>query len=341
MPQSGPVAMQIALISLAFLISVLCAGVMGFAIQRGATCTVAAVDEVVARRGFRRLVALLEASLWVTGGLLVAQWLHALPAMPPGYPLSAWTVVGGVLLGLGAFVNGACVFGAIALFGSGRWAQILMPAGFYLGCLTIPYVFRPSPAALPYGSPVFQTPSWLAAGFLGFVAWRLLRPLVAASVGNAGPSLLGRIREALTSRVWAPHAATAVIGVTFLFTLLLAGAWAYTDLLAALARGMANDVVARSALALALLVGAAWGGWSAGRFKGTRVTAAQAIRSLAGGALMGWGTLLIPGSNDGLILVGMPLLWPYAWAAFFTMVLSIAAVQMAVKRVRTALPTAS
>ena len=34
---------------------------------------------------------------------------------------------------------------------------------------------------------------------------------------------------------------------------------------------------------------------------------------------MGWGSLLIPGGNDGLILVGIPLLWPYAWLAFFTM----------------------
>ena len=39
--------------------------------------------------------------------------------------------------------------------------------------------------------------------------------------------------------------------------------------------------------------------------------------------MMGWGSLLIPGSNDGLILVGMPLLWPYAWVAFFTMCASI------------------
>ena len=38
---------------------------------------------------------------------------------------------------------------------------------------------------------------------------------------------------------------------------------------------------------------------------------------------MGWGSLLIPGGNDGLILVGMPLLWPYAWVAFATMCVTI------------------
>jgi len=40
---------------------------------------------------------------------------------------------------------------------------------------------------------------------------------------------------------------------------------------------------------------------------------------------MGWGSLLIPGGNDGLILVGMPLLWPYAWVAFAAMCATIAA----------------
>ena len=40
---------------------------------------------------------------------------------------------------------------------------------------------------------------------------------------------------------------------------------------------------------------------------------------------MGVGGLIVPGHNDGLILVGMPLLWPYAWIAFAMMCVSIAA----------------
>jgi toxin CptA len=40
---------------------------------------------------------------------------------------------------------------------------------------------------------------------------------------------------------------------------------------------------------------------------------------------MGCGSLLIPGSNDGLIFIGIPLLRPYAWLALASMVLSIAA----------------
>jgi toxin CptA len=135
--------------------------------------------------------------------------------------------------------------------------------------------------------------------------------------------MLQRIGHGLDSRVWNPHAATTVIGVTFLFMFLLVGAWAYTDVLAELARGMAGSLVARGVLLLALLVGAMLGGYAAGRWRSTPVSFAQLAKCLAGGLLMGWGSLLIPGGNDGLILVGMPLLWPYAWVAFLAMCIVI------------------
>ncbi len=313
--------MDIVLTSLAFGIAALCAGVMGYAIQRGATCTVAAMDEVVNKRSFRRLASLVEASLWVAGGLLAAQALQLLPSMPSGYPLTLWTLLGGALLGLGAFVNGACVFGTIARLGSGQWAYAVTPLGFYLGSLSVGAVFAlPQHHKLPYGSPVLQAPAWVALLFLAFVVWRVVRPLWRH--GRAG----------LVARVWSPHAATTVIGITFVLMLLLVGAWAYTDVLVELARGMAASLVARTLLLLALLLGAAWGGWTAGRFRSTRITAAQLLMCLAGGVMMGWGSLLIPGGNDGLILVGMPLLWPYAWVAFLAMCVSIGSAQLLRKR---------
>ena len=106
---------------------------MGYAIQRGATCTVAAMDEVVRRRGFNRLASMLEASLWVAGGLLIAQSLHLLGTMPGGYAITWVTVLGGALLGFGAYVNKACVFGAIARLGSGEWTYVVTPIGFWSG----------------------------------------------------------------------------------------------------------------------------------------------------------------------------------------------------------------
>ena len=126
----------------AALLSALAVGLMGFAIQRGGTCMVAAVDEILSQRRAHRLTAMLEASLWVVGGLTLAQLAHWPGSMPGGHELTRWTVVGAVLLGLGAYVNGACVFGAIARLGSGQWAQALTPVGFFCGCLAAAAVLQ-------------------------------------------------------------------------------------------------------------------------------------------------------------------------------------------------------
>jgi Sulphur transport len=311
-----------------FLFAALCVGTMGFAIQRGATCTVAAVDELVSKHTTQRLVAFVEASVWVAGILAVAQVSGLLAHPPVGYALTPWTVVGGALLGLGAFVTRACVFGAIARLGSGQWAYALTPVGFYLGCLSVQALFgSPAHPRLDEPSLVLRNSIWVAPLFLAFVAWRVLRALFPKR-DAASTSAAQRLREGLTQRIWTPHAATTVIAITFALMLLVAGVWAYTDVLAQLARGMAGNALLGSALLLALLLGAMLGGYTAGRWQPTPPRSADLLRCLAGGALMAWGSLLIPGSNDGLILVGMPMLWPYAWVAFATMCATIALAQL-------------
>jgi len=312
--------MEILLSGAAFVISAICAGLMGYAIQRGATCAVAAMDEVVRKRGFNRLASMLEASLWVVGGLLIAQSLDLLGRMPAGYAVSYVTVLGGALLGFGAYVNKACVFGAIARLGSGEWAYAVTPIGFYVGCVTFASVFPfAAQQKLAYDSPVLQAAPWVAVLFAVLMIVRLGWGLATLRTGAHPGSLAQRLAQALTARVWLPHAATTVIGITFFVMLLAVGAWAYTDVLAELARGVASNLVARTLLLGALFGGAVLGGYTAGRFRSTPISAAQLAKCFAGGVLMGWGSLLIPGGNDGLILVGIPLLWPYAWLAFFTM----------------------
>jgi Sulphur transport len=295
---------------LAWLAAALCVVAMGFAIQRGGTCTVAAIDELLGSRRATRLAAILEASLWVAGGLAIAHVLRLAGSMPAGHGIDRWTFAGATLLGLGAWLNRACVVGTIARFGSGEWAYAFTPLGFYVGCLSLNFLPRAAPVTSS-ASPLFDAAAALAPLFVAYALWRAW--------------------TTLRARVWTPHAATIVIGVCFLFTLWLAGRWAYTDLLADLAQGMAADLLGRSLLFAALLAGAMFGGWSAGRWRRVPISTAQALRCFAGGALMGWGSLLIPGSNDGLVLVGLPLLQPYAWLAFAIMCLTIA-LAMAVER---------
>jgi len=290
----------------AIAVALVSAALMGVAIQRGATCMVAAVDEAVGQRRYARALALGEAALWVGGLIAVAQLAGGIRMVPAYYPATWLTLTGGVLLGLGAWINRACVFGAVARIGSGQWAYLATPLGFFLGCL-IPIA---GPAAAPNGMQPFAH-AWPVALTFGLLAlWRL------AQVVRA-PDPLGHL--------WHPHRATLLIAITFVTTMLTVGFWAYTDALAALAHSKDARLGLRSAMVLALLGGAVLGGWAAGKIHPEPVRAAAVARCLLGGALMGLGGMLVPGSNDGLIMVGLPLFQPYAWIAVAAMTATIAA----------------
>jgi len=319
--------MQIDIASLAFAGAALCAAAMGFALQRGGTCTVAAIEELVQDRTAWRIAALLEASLWVAGGLVLAEALHLMPSGLQGYAVTGSTLLGGALLGLGAFVNGACVFGAVGRIGSGQWVYLLAPIGYFAGCVAAGRFLSPvQPAISGTTSLLLMAPLAAALGFGALAMWRVGRPVLALrrtrSAGSRAEA--PRLHRALAAHAWSPHGATTVIGLAFVGLFLLVGAWAYTDVLADAARGTTRGLLPRALLLLALVAGAVAGGVSGGQFRSIRVGPASAARCLAGGMLMGWGSLLVPGGNDGLVLVGMPLLWPYAWAAFAAMALTIA-----------------
>ena len=83
---------------------------------------VVAPDELLRTRRPTRLLALIEASVGVGGGLLVLQQLASLPQIPAGCDVTRWTLIGSVSLGLGAVVNRGCVLGTVARIGSGEWA---------------------------------------------------------------------------------------------------------------------------------------------------------------------------------------------------------------------------
>ena len=303
----------------------LCASIMGYAIQRGGTCTVAAVDEWLTQRRASRLAAMLEASLWVAGGLLLAMQFGALAVLPRGAALTAWTVLGAALLGLGAVINKACVFGTVARWGQGEWAYLATGLGFYWGGWiadrVMPSAQLPT-AAGPSSSALSMAPG-LALLLLGlFGIWRLRGLLPGTGRAADGAQ---RPRPGDTTGWWNPHSATAAIGITFVALWLLVGsAWAYTDVLVDWSRGVHRDGLLRLTLLLCLLGGALWGGRHTAMRRPGLGSPVAWLRCLAGGLLMGLGSVLIPGSNDGLILLGMPLLLPHAWLAFAVMCLSIA-----------------
>jgi toxin CptA len=305
-----------------FALAILLVGTMGFAIQRGATCMVAAVDEILTRRRASRAAAMGEAGLWVGGLLGLALLLGAPVAVPSPVPVLLPTLAGAVLLGLGAHINRACVFGAIARLGSGDWAYLFTPIGLMAGYLLVYRLDGLLP--LPMPAAAAPSPVWalVMTALLAVLVCRRLMLLKGPHA--AGGSLARRVGRDIAS----PRGATSVIGIGFAILLLFAGPWTYPEVLATAAHdGMAPQVAQRAALFLALLAGAMLGGWSGGRVFLAVPSPAHCLRCLAGGATMAAGSLLVPGSNDGLLLLGLPLLQAYAVVALLVMCGTIAIAQ--------------
>jgi toxin CptA len=229
-------------------------------------------------------------------------------------------------------VNRACVFGAIAKWSNGDWAYAATPIGFFLGCALFWRVLQGMGApVLSEAAPALAWPAVLVWASALLLLWRAAWGVASVWRRHAlkGAASAGRPARgawhAMTQALWQPGPATVVIGLSFLAMMLLAGPWAYTEVLNDWALGMPRQTWPRALLACALFGGAALGGWRAGKWARSRLRLGDIGRCTAGGMLMGCGSLLIPGGNDGLILVGMPLLWPYAWMAFGTMCLTISA----------------
>ncbi len=304
------------MITAAFGIAVLCAGLMGYAIQSGATCTVYAVSELIEKRRASRLVALLEAGLWVAATLIIAALLQMTPVRAAAFELGRLTILGGILLGLGAYVNGACVFGSVARVGSGEIGFLITPLGFFLGVEIFDKLVGIEPMRLPQAASSFaQLPLLLLATFMFLALARAARIIWRA---------FQRDRPAGANKLWNPHVATLIIGITFAVMLLGVGPWTYTELLSDLAKGKSGDIIWRIALFTALLAGARLGGLRHGMTAWTMPNRLRIQTCLVGGAMMGFGGAMIPGGNDGLVLVGLPFLLPYALASLATMVTVIA-----------------
>lgn len=292
---------------LALLLAVLAAAGMGFAIQRGGTCMVSAVDHLVRQRSPSKLIALAECSLWTSLlGLFVGSTGFVIAASP-SYPVGLMTLAGGLLLGAGAWLNGACVFGSIARIGGRDWHYLLTPPGYFFGSLLHHEVLGGYAHAQPSGPVVAVEPLLALLGLASLIAsLRALR--------RAGGSASG---------LWDYRHATIAIGFAFVALVLVAGPWTYTEALGKLSHGLGTPSWREGLLFAALLAGAIVGG--RGLAGPERFAARRGLLCLGGGALMGFGGSMVPGGNDNLILVGLPGLQPHAWLAIGAMVLAIAA----------------
>lgn len=271
---------------------------VGFANQRGSTCAVSAADEIVREGRFNRIAGFVLAAAVSAAVMALA---GASPRLTASASLAA--ALGGVIVAAGASLNGRCAMGTVASLSRGRLDRLGTLAGFLVGV-------------------------WLADNLLGFAPAPVVMGMPPHSVGLAALALVVTIGAWHFSRredLPAPHW-MFLIGLLNASLLLLKPDWTYTGGLTALARGQV-DAPQRFALDVMLILVGGLGAAALDRTLHLRLATPRAwLRSLAGGALMGAGSALVPGGNDTMLLVGVPLLFPgllIAYAAFWAAILPL------------------
>jgi len=284
--------------------------ILGFALGRVATCTVAATDRWINQGKLDWLGGLVVVTSW-SGLVLFFLLLYSGRAhIPVDIEIQASLFIGAVFMGIGALVNKGCFVGTIGYIGTGQFSYLLSFVGLGLALwlagdnvLDLFDPVSPKKRTLIPDDPVKQV---VVIGFVCvclFSLWLLffkrnLSMLALLAVGICAALMFGTRPE-----------------------------WAYAAVLNSLISGQGLSVGATVEIAVVMLIaGAIVSSWLKDRFKPTLGSWKQAAGNLTGGFLMGIGASAVPGGNDILLMWTIPGLALYGAIAYLVMIVTIALV---------------
>ena len=297
------------------------AAVLGFTAHRASVCTVRAAAELLSSQTVFMLASIAKSALWVL--LLCLPFLiWAPPYMLYGWPLTATAMAAGFLFGIGAAVNGGCAYSTMTRMVDGEGRMIVSVAGFALGIVGYQALV---------GRGIVDPPRSTAIrpALLADYAWPLLAALSLWAAFEIYRLWIARPKDrSLRDLIGAPNyrlsAAALVIGLSATAIFLLIGSPGYTVTVQNLVESALGDAATPPAaqwiLLLAVLAGMVFSTWQRGSFRFDWQPGWDWLRNLAGGAMMGLGTALLPGGNDALILYGIPTFSPHAIPAYAALV---------------------
>jgi uncharacterized protein len=289
---------------------------LGFCMARVSLCAVVTVRALVLQRKYAGITALAVAASSAGLVLLAVAWLwpgHA--SLPAGPPVSWSLAFGGVLLGIGALLNGGCYISSVTYVGTGNFHYLLTLVGFglvarYATFSMAPQVVLATGADIPnHASAMFLS---VAAGLIVFVA---ILALGAYIVRAGGHSLWLPLRSR-----WPWPLAAAACGLCAGLLNIDQPSWSYSKLIEALAVGGSAQLTwSLACAALAIFAGAITSALLSGQFHRANFSPLKAARCLLGGAVMGYGAAHVPGGNDSLLLWAIPGLALYGLVAYALM----------------------
>lgn len=302
--------------------------ILGFAAHRASVCTVRAIAEITSTRAGYMLASIGKSAMWVVAITLPFFWLMPAAGMSlSGWPLTSFALIGGFLFGVGAAVNGACAYSTMARLVDGEGGMLMTVFGFALGVfgfvvlLNLHWLSRPVPAPTLVGMLIGW--AWLIGGI--FLMWALYELLRLWRTRPSGVPLM----QLVFARQYRLSSAAMVIGLSGAAIFLLIGSPGYTATLQSLIEGYIGAGTLPSAtrwiLLIAVLSGMALSTLQRHSFRIDWRPRLMWIRNIVGGTLMGFGTALLPGGNDALVLYGIPALSPHAMPAFLALAVGVIA----------------
>src|SRR5262249_44365089 len=166
--------------------------------------------------------------LWVSAVTLPFLWL--MPASGTnltGWPFTATAMLGGLLFGIGAGINGACAYSTMARLADGDLRMIATIGAFALGVLAYVtlldwhWVVRPPPGPALVGSAIMGA-ALLAAGLAAWALYEFVR------LWRARPTDIGFAKRVLAVQ-YRLSTTAMIMGVATAVLILLYGPLGYTS----------------------------------------------------------------------------------------------------------------
>lgn len=287
------------------LATTLAAFVLGTALARANSCTVASARRLVCDGKTDWMLGLLFAISWA--GLTMAAFALALPrivVLPAPVPVGWQLFAGGVIMGIGATLNMGCFLGSVAGLGRGDVGFLFTLAGI-AGALALASESIHSLLLVGAAAPL-HTAGTITAEILLF-----------APVAMLGLRRWLQLRQR-------PVLALMVVGLAGGTVYACNPDWSYTSGLARLAAsGLTPATLLAESATVAVVLGVVASAIAGGRFKLKLPGWRTALARLGGGAMMAAGAMLVPGGNDTLMLWAIPGLAAYGLIAYAVMIVTI------------------
>ena len=287
---------------------------LGFALSRASTCTVAATERWVTKGKIDWLLGILIAVCWSAITLFVLRAVYPGQIVSPLIvPVNLTLLIASMVMGVGAYINGGCFIGSIGRISSGNLSFLMTFVGLafarFLGSHDL------------LSETFSQQQSFNALAKDPIVYWCAMALFASVFIYSC-VQVFRKRQQAII--------ALCLMGIFAALTFAGDPDWSYEAWIRRIVNGQGfSDNYQIEMTVLALFMGAIVSSALNGKFALQTPNLPAMALCFSGGILMGLGATFVPGGNDTLLLWTIPSLALHGFVAYITMVATVALLVLA------------